>query len=88
MSLERATPKKCLMIHVIPHRSDADCELRWKVPQPTARNGVDPLGWNLKVKMEDEERRQAREDAELRKEMEMEKKAAEKKAAEKTAADN
>ncbi|KAK4694551.1 hypothetical protein P7C71_g3050, partial [Lecanoromycetidae sp. Uapishka_2] len=49
---------------------------KWKVLRPTARNGVDPTGWHLMIKMENEEKRQAQEDAELEREIEREKKAA------------
>lgn len=51
---------------------------KWKVARPTARNGADPTGWNLKISMINEENRQAREDVQLEREIEKERRAGEK----------
>lgn len=51
---------------------------KWKVARPTARNGADPTGWNLKISMINEENRQAREDVQLEREIEKERRAGKK----------
>jgi len=48
---------------------------KWKVTYATSRNGANPTGWNLKVRMLNEEDRQAREDAQLAKKIEREERA-------------